>query len=73
MASAKKIKVTLANLSEPLKILHIVSGTTIEKFLEDNGLTFNSSVRVNAGVVPQRYRLKKNDIVCMVTKINAGK
>ena len=67
------IKVTLAQLARPLQVKSVSAGTTLKKFLEANNLAFNSSIRVNAKTATASYKLKKDDIICVVQQVSGGK
>ena len=70
--SSDSIEVRLASLTKPIEVKKIKKGTSLAQFLTDNGLTYNSSVRVNTSTVDAEYKLKKGDIICIVTQVSGG-
>ena len=71
-ASSESIEVRLASLTKPIEVKKIKKGTSLAQFLTDNGLSYNSSVRVNTSTVDAEYKLKKGDIICIVTQVSGG-
>ena len=71
-AADTSIEVRLASLTKPIEVKKIKKGTSLAQFLTDNGLTYNSSVRVNTSTVDAEYKLKKGDIICIVTQVSGG-
>ena len=71
-AADTNIEVRLASLTKPTEVKKIKKGTSLAQFLTDNGLTYNSSVRVNTSTVDAEYKLKKGDIICIVTQVSGG-
>ena len=71
-ASSESIEVRLASLTKPIEVKKIKKGTSLQQFLTENGLTYNSSVRVNTSTVDAEYKLKKGDIICIVTQVSGG-
>lgn len=69
---ARKIAVKLARLTEALRTINIVPGTTLKAFLEKEGISRNGNVRVNAERKTGSYKLKKDDIVTVVTAVSGG-
>ncbi len=71
-AADTSIEVRLASLTKPIEVKKIKKGTSLAQFLTDNGLSYNSSVRVNTSTVDAEYKLKKGDIICIVTQVSGG-
>ena len=72
MAKTKRLAVKFGQLTKPLSKKNVAVGTTIAQFCTDNGLTFGSSVRVNAESVNKNYELQENDIVTAIEDVNGG-
>jgi sulfur carrier protein ThiS len=71
-SSDSNIEVRLASLAKPIEVKKIKKGTSLAQFLSDNGLSYNPSVRVNTSTVDAEYKLKKGDIICIVTQVSGG-
>ena len=70
--AGKKINVRLASLTKPLEIKRCNVGTTLSKFLTDNGLVYGSSVKVGGLPSKASYKLKANDIISIVGNVSGG-
>ena len=66
------ITVMLGELTKKLSTSKIKKGTTLGAFLEDNGTTHSSAVRVNAKAQKKSYVLKQGDIVTIVGEVSGG-
>lgn len=69
---AKSVTIRLAELTKPLTVKKVKEGTTLSDFLEDNGLEYSSSVRVNAEATKKGYALKNGDIITVVGAVSGG-
>lgn len=68
----KQITVQLGALVKPLEARKCDVGTTIEKFLNDNGLKMGSNVLVNGDTVKASYKLKNGDIITTMGSVSGG-
>ena len=69
---ARTISVKLGQLAKALEVKKIKSGTTLNEFLEDNGLSFSSSVRVNGEKASKSTELEAGDIIMVVGSVSGG-
>ncbi len=72
MAKSIMISVKVAELTKPLTASRIKKGTLLSAFLEKKGIDYSSSIRVNAEVQKQDYRLKNGDIITVVGEVSGG-
>lgn len=67
-----KIQVQFGQLTKPLEIKDIESGTTLEQFCGDNGLTYDSSIRINGQTAGRRTALAEGDIITSIEDVDGG-
>jgi len=67
-----KIRVQFGQLTKPLEAMSVAQGTTLEKFCEDNNLTYDSSIRVNGGTAGKRTVLNAGDIITSIEDVDGG-
>ena len=72
MPRDQKITVSLGQLTKPLQVKKIDSGTTLGDFLGKEEISFNSRVRVNAEAEKESYRLREDDIITVVGEVSGG-
>jgi sulfur carrier protein ThiS len=68
----RQITVQLGALVKPLEARKCDAGTSIEKFLADNGMKMGSNVLVNGDAVKASYKLKNGDIVTTMGSVSGG-
>jgi len=64
--------VNLAQLAKPLKVDKVKLGTTLGEYLEEQGIAYDSKIRVNAEEVKENYKLKEDDIITVVGEVSGG-
>jgi len=69
----KRIKVLVGELVKPLVTRECDAGTPLIKFLEDNGIQWGSSVRVNAEAESKEYKLKDGDVITTIGSVSGGR
>lgn len=69
----KMITVRLAELTKQVVVSRVKSGTTLIDFLEKNGLSYSSAVRVNAETAGKIYKLHNGDIITVIGQVSGGK
>jgi len=67
-----KIKVQFGQLTKPLEVMSVDEGTTLEKFCEDNSLTYDSSIRINGQTAGKRTTLAAGDIITSIEDVDGG-
>jgi hypothetical protein len=74
-AAKKKviIKVLLGELVKPLVIKECEKGTTLIKFLEDNGIAWSSAIRVGGETQEKSYKLRSRDVITTIGSVSGGR
>lgn len=70
--AAEKVTVRLGQLTKPLVPKKINAGTTLEAFLEKNGFSYSSAVRVNGQVTKREAVLRANDVITVIEDVDGG-
>ena len=70
--AAGKIRVHYGELNSALTAHNLKPRTTLEKFLDDKGVSFSSSIRVNAKVAAKSSILRNGDIVTSTEGVSGG-
>lgn len=73
MPRKKMIKVSLGQLTQPLKVKKVQAGTTLKDFLSGEEIDYNSRIRVNALTKTAGYTLKADDIITVVGEVSGGR
>jgi len=68
----RQITVMVGELVKPLVVKKCDMGTTLVKFLEDNGMAWSAAVRVNGETENQSYKLKNKDVITTIGSVSGG-